>query len=137
MELILKTNWFSWSIMSLIVFCLTFAVKIPIKLITKNIKDDRARELVNICIMLVPLALGVLLNYVYCVVLVGKVFSITAGLEIGAGAMTLYAGWEKITKGKVSKETQATIELAEDVVKDGKVDKKDVSAVKEFYDKVK
>lgn len=137
MELILKTNWFSWGIMSLIVFCLTFAVKIPIKLITKNIKDDRARELVNVCIMLVPLALGVLLNYVYCVVLVGKVFSITAGFEVGAGAMTLYAAWEKITKGKVSKETQATLELAEDVVEDGKVDKQDVSAVKEFYNKVK
>ena len=134
---ILGTNWFSWGIMSLIVFGLTFLVKLPIKAITKHIKDERARELVNICIMLVPLALGIFVNFLYAEFICKVAFTLTNGFKVGCGAMTVYAGWEKLIKGKVSKETKAVIELGKDIIEDEKVDKKDISAIKEFYNKVK
>ena len=82
--------------------------------------------------MLIPLALGVLGDWLFCTYYLGVAFSIVEGVKIGGTAITLYGMLEKAIKGSQSKETTATLQLVNDITKDGKIDKQDNSTVKEF-----
>jgi hypothetical protein len=64
-------------------------------------------------------------------------FSVVEGIKVGGTAVTLYGMLEKLIKGAKSKETVETLELIGNITNDGKVDKNDKSAVKEFLNKVK
>lgn len=135
---LLNDKNFMWIVMAVLVLCLSQLLKLPIKALTKKfIKNDRARGLVNLTIMLLPLGLGVLCDFLYCSLYIKVAFNIVEGLKVGGTAITLYGALEKIFKGSKSSGTLATEELVNEITKDGKVDENDTSAVKEFWNKVK
>lgn len=130
---LLNNEYFVWGAMALIVLCLSQLLKLPIKALTKKtIKNENARVRVNTALMLIPLALGVLCDWLFCTLYLHIAFSVIEGVKIGGTAVTLYGVLEKLIKGVQSKETTATIQLVNDITKDGKVDKKDTSTVKDF-----
>ena len=132
---LLNNEYFVWGAMALVVLCLSQLLKLPIKAITKKlIKNENARSRVNVALMLIPLGLGVLCDWLFCTLYLQVPFSIIEGIKVGGTAVTLYGVLEKLIKGAQSKETTATIELVNDITKDGKVDKKDNSTVKNFVD---
>ena len=134
---LLKNENFVWFVMSLIVLGVSQLLKLPIKLLTKKfIKKDNIRSRVNICIMLIPLALGILCDWLYCSLYLHIAFSVIEGLKIGGTAVTLYGVIEKAFKGKQSTETTETLKLVENITKDGKVDKRDTQAIKDFAEKL-
>lgn len=138
MEQLLNNTEFMWGAMSLIVLILSQLLKLPIKALTeKLIKDKTVRDRVNVTIMLIPLALGILADYLFCTLYLNVTFNIIEGIKIGGTAVTIYGFLETLLKGKKSNETTETLHLVETVIKDGKVDKQDTPAVKEFYDKLK
>jgi hypothetical protein len=130
---LLNNEYFVWGAMAIIVLCLSQLLKLPIKALTKKtIKSESARVRVNTALMLIPLALGVLCDWLFCTLYLGVAFSVVEGVKVGGTAVTLYGMLEKLIKGAQSKETTATLELVNDITKDGKVDKKDSATVKEF-----
>lgn len=134
---LLKNENFVWFIMSLIVLGVSQLLKLPIKLLTKKfIKKDNVRSRVNICIMLIPLTLGILCDWLYCSLYLHIAFSVIEGLKIGGTAVTLYGVIEKAFKGKQSTETTETLKLVENITKDGKVDKSDTQSIKDFAEKL-
>lgn len=135
---LLKNETFVWGAMALLVLCFSQLFKLPIKAITKKaIKNESARSRVNTALMLIPLALGVLCDWLFCTLYLHISFSVVEGIKIGGTAVTLYGMLEKLIKGVKSQETIKTIELVNTITKDGKVDKNDKSAVTEFLNKVK
>lgn len=134
---LLKNENFVWFVMSLIVLGLSQLLKLPIKALTKKfIKKETVRSRVNITIMLIPLALGIVCDWLYCSLYLHIAFSVIEGLKIGGTAVTLYGVIEKAFKGKQSTETTETLKLVENITKDGKVDKTDSQSVKDFVDKL-
>ena len=131
LEELLINEYFVWGTMAIIVLCLSQLFKLPIKALTKKfIKNENARVRVNVTLMIIPLALGVLFDWLFCTFYLHIPFSIIEGVKIGGTAVTLYGLLEKLIKGAQSKETIATIELVEDITNDGKIDKQDKSIVK-------
>ena len=85
--------------------------------------------------MLLPLTLGVLCEFLYAYWL--KVpFNVIEGVKIGGLAITLYGFLEKLLKGVKSTETVASEVLVQEITKDGKVNKDDINAVKDYYKKL-
>jgi hypothetical protein len=128
--------------MAVIIFALTQVLKLPIKACTKHIKKERVRRMVNATILLIPFAVGVVLDFVYSTYYLHGAFSVINGLGYGTAGISLYGAIERFFKVKTENpyETQAgkaVTELVEDISKDGKVDEKDKHAVKDFWDKVK
>ena len=134
---LLNNQDFVWGAMAIIILCLSQAFKLPLKALTKHtIADDNVRARVNTALMLIPLALGVVFDFLFCTFYLKVAFSVTEGVKVGGTAVTLYGILEKLIKGAPSKETAKTLELADNVTKDGKVDKSDISAVEKFINKV-
>lgn len=135
---LLNNETFVWGAMSLIVLILSQLLKLPIKALTeKCIKNETVRGRVNVTIMLIPLALGILADYLFCSLYLHVPFDIMEGVKIGGTAISLYGMLEGLFKGKKSKETEQLTELVKDISKDGKLDTKDGEIVKEFIEKVK
>lgn len=146
MQNILQSDYFIWGVMAIIIFLITQFLKIPIKVCTKRIKNERVRKIVNATILLIPFGLGVLFEYLYwrycpsayCTI---KSFTGLTGLGYGTAGISLYGVVERFFKIKVenpynSEEGKAVTELVEDITADGKIDSDDKSAVQEFLDKV-
>lgn len=135
---LLNNPTFMWGAMSIIVLIVSQLLKLPIKALTeKTIKDKTVRDRVNVTIMLIPLALGILVDYMFCTYYLHIAFDIVEGVKIGGTAITLYGVLEKLFKGGVSKETKEAITLSTEIISDGKIDKKDGEIVKEFINKIK
>lgn len=134
---LLNNEYFVWGAMAIIVLCLSQLLKLPIKALTKKtIKNENARVRVNTALMLIPLALGVLCDWLFCTLYLGIPFSVVEGVKVGGTAVTLYGMIEKLVKGSQSKETTATIKLVNDITKDGSVDKSDAQSIKDFANKL-
>lgn len=128
-------------IMALFVFLLTQIFKLPIKLATNHIKNERVRRLVNATILILPFAFGVFLDFLYCTYYLHVVPSAVVGLGYGAAGISLYAVIERTFKVKVtnpydSTEGKAVIDLVNNVTKDGKIDKNDQAIANDFYNKL-
>lgn len=139
---LLNNDYFVWCAMALIIFLVTQVLKLPIKVATKHIKNERARRIVNATILLIPFALGVLFDFLYSTYYLHTAFSVIVGLGYGTSGISLYAIVERAFKVKVpnpyeSSEGKSVLELVNNITKDGKVDNTDNSAVKEFLNKVK
>ena len=135
---LLNNQTFVWGAMSIIVLIISQLLKLPIKALTeKVIKNKSVRDRVNVTIMLIPLALGILVDYMFCTYYLHIVFDIAEGLKIGGTAITLYGMLEKLFKGSVSKETENAIALSNEITADGKLDKKDGEIVQEFINRIK
>lgn len=142
MKELLYNEYFVWCAMAVIIFIATQFLKLPIKFGTKHIKNARVRKMANATILLIPFALGIALDFLYSTYILHTAFSVIAGLGYGTAGISLYGVVERFFKVKVenpydTEEGKAVTELVEKVSKDGKVDKKDKDAVKEFWKKVK
>ena len=139
---LLNNSYFVWGSMAVIIFALTQVLKLPIKACTKHIGNERVRRMVNSTILLIPFAVGVVLDFVYSTYYLHGAFSIINGLGYGTAGISLYGAVERFFKVKSlnpynTEEGKAVTELVEEVSKDGKVDANDKHAVKDFWDKVK
>lgn len=142
MDLLLNNQYFVWCSMAVIVFLATQILKLPIKFCTKHFKKERTRKIANSVILLIPFALGVALDFLYSTYILHTAFSILVGLGYGTAGISLYGVVERFFGVKVAnpyqtEEGKAVTELVDNVTKDGKVDKKDKDAVKEFLKIVK
>lgn len=145
---ILKSDYFIWCAMAVIIFFVTQVLKLPIKVCTKKIKNERVRKIVNATILLIPFGLGVLFEflygtYLYPVLFPDKVWNLTVitGLGYGTTGITLYSAIERFFKIKTNnpyntEEGKAVTNFISDITADGKVDGDDKSAVQEFLDKI-
>lgn len=139
---LLKDVYFVWGAMAVIIFALTQVLKLPIKVFTKRISNERVRKMVNATILLLPFALGIALDFVYSTYYLHRVFSVINGFGYGTAGISLYGVIERFFKVKIpnpyeTEEGKAVVELVDDVVADGKVDAQDKNAVKDFMKMVK
>lgn len=139
---ILHNEYFIWCAMAVIVFGVTQLLKLPIKVCTKRIQNERVRKIVNGTILLIPFALGVLFEFLYSTYYLHTAFTIITGLGYGTAGVSLYGVVERFFKVKTdnpykTEEGEAILELVEEVVKDDKVDESDKQALKDYLNKVK
>lgn len=142
-DTLLSTTWFVVIAVAVIIFGITQLLKLPIKHFTSKIENERVRKLVNSVILLIPFGLGLLFEFLYGTFYLHTGFDIIAGLAYGASGISLYGVLERFFGIKVenpyteTEEGQAVIDFVQDVAQDGKVDKTDMTAVQEFFNKVK
>jgi hypothetical protein len=89
-----------------------------------------------------PLALGILFNFVYNTYYLHVAFSAVQGMSWGTTSIMFYQGLKRFLTGQETpeqekKELKSVKDLVEEIAKDGKVDNSDTSAVKDFLNKVK
>lgn len=142
-DTLLSTSWFVVIAVAVIIFGITQLLKLPIKHFTNKIEDETTRKIVNLVILLIPFGIGLLFEFLYGTFYLHTGFDIIAGLGYGASGISLYGIIERFFGIKVknpytdTEEGQAVIDLVQDVAQDGKVDKADMTAVQEFFEKVK
>jgi hypothetical protein len=139
---LLKNDYFVWCAMAVIIFALTQVLKLPIKYFTKKISNERLRRIVNATILLIPFGLGILADFLYSTYYLHTAFTIITGLGYGTAGISLYGAVERFFKVKTnnpyeSEAGKAVTELVGEISKDGKVDKNDTHAVKDFWKKIK
>lgn len=135
---LLANNYFVFGAMAVIIFLTTQVLKLPIKACTKRIKQERVRRIVNGTILLIPFALGIVLDFVYSTYYLNTAFDVINGLSYGTAGVSLYGVVERFFAVKTanpyeSEEGKAVLDLVNEIAKDGVVDKKDSSAIEEFY----
>ncbi len=141
---LLSNDYFVWCAMAVVIFGLTQLLKLPIKAVTKHIKNEKTRGIVNLVILIIPFTLGLLAEYLFDVLYLHNVFAGIAGLQYGSASLLVYGVFEKLAKKtgieikldnpyETTDEGKAVQELVEKVQEDGKVDKSDLSAVDEFW----
>lgn len=143
---ILINDGFIWGAMAVIIFFVTQVLKLPIKVCTKRIKNERVRKIVNATILLIPFGLGVLFEFLYTQYCpldyrAHEYFSVITGLGYGTAGISLYGVIERFFKVKIpnaydTAEGKAVTDLVGNITIDGKVDGKDKSAVQEFLDQI-
>lgn len=142
---ILKSEGFLLGAMAVIIFLVTQGLKQFIKLGTKHIKNERVRKIVNSTILLIPFALGVLLEFLYIKyypLCTHANFEPIEGLGWGTAGISLYGVIERFFKIKTdnpyttTEEGKAVVSLVNGITEDKKLDSNDKSAVQEFLDKV-
>lgn len=137
-HVILSNQYIVGFAMALIIFAITQLLKLPIKATTKRIKNERARRIVNSTILLIPFLLGLTAEFLYSTYYLHIAFTGITGLGYGTAGISLYGVVERFFKVKLenpmdSEEGKAVTELVEQVQKDGKIDKSDISAVDDFW----
>lgn len=145
---IISNKYILMVVMSVVLFFITEGLKRPIKLLTGKAKTARARKLLNLVIMIVPIGLGMLCEYLYNVLFLKQSFDVLGALSYGMSALVLYTPIEVIFFGKNKKkaesenpydteEGKSAVNLIKNIAKDGKLDINDIPAIKDFYDKIK
>ena len=143
MREIFTNKYFVVSVMAIVIFFATQLLKMPIKYFTAKLENPQVRRMVNLTILLIPFALGVVFDILYSTYVTHTAFSIIVGLGYGSAGISLYATIERFFKVKIpnpyteTEEGKAIAELAEKVTADKKIDKNDADPVKEFWKKVK
>ena len=142
MKELLSNNYFVLCAMSIIICLITQLLKLPIKLFTNKIKNQKAENRVTSLLMLIPLALGVLFNFIYNVYYLHIAFSVIEGLSWGTTSIAFYQGFKKLITGKEPTATEIqqvndVKKLADQIASDGKIDKNDTNAISEYLNKVK
>lgn len=149
---LLANQGFVISAMAVLVCAFTQLFKIPIKAISKRVtKTEKGRSLVNSTILLLPFLTACLLEWLYTAFYLEVDFNLIEALSAGTGGISLYAVFEQVlkkgnkakntteTNGETNydtKEGKAVLELVDKVSADGKVDKDDIDAVKDFWNTI-
>ena len=141
MKELLSNDYFVLCAMSIIICIISQLIKMPIKHFTNKIKDATIEKRVTALFMLLPLALGVLFNFLYNTYYLHIAFSVVTGLSWGTTSIMFYQGFRRFMTGKepTAQEVQQLQDiknLANAVGGDGKINPNDTSAVKDFLDKV-
>lgn len=143
---IINNNCFVCLAMAVIIFLLTQVLKLPIKLCTKHIKNERTRKIANSIILLIPFGLGILLDFLWSTYYLHQVYqlaSIIVGLGYGTAGISIYGIVERFFKVKISnpytetEEGKAVTDLVDSITEDNKIDSNDKSAVDDFLDWIK
>ena len=134
---LLHNTYFVWCAMAVLIFLVTQVIKLPIKHFTKKIKNERTRKIVNSVFLLIPFALGILAEFLYSTYYLHIAFTVITGLGYGTAGISLYGIIERFFKVKVdnpydTEEGKAATDFIEDVAKDNKIDKDDLSNVSAF-----
>ena len=143
MRELLNNDYFVWCGMAVIIFLVTQILKLPIKYGTKKrIHNERARKIANSIILLIPFALGVALDILYCKFYTHTAFSIITGLGYGTAGISLYSIIERTFKVKIENpydtaEGKAVTDLIDNITKDKKIDSSDTDAIKDYLKLVK
>ena len=139
-----------WCVMSLVIFALTFVVKIPYKkFITSKITNETKRKIANKAIVIFTLALGIFLNFAYCYwcEIAFTFVEFGDGLKYGLSAIALYSALELKTSGAIenpfnNEDCKEVIDEVEKLVnnsqknKTKKKDNKEKTAHEKFMDLV-
>jgi uncharacterized membrane protein YagU involved in acid resistance len=143
MEEILHNMSYISFVMPIIIFLITNVLKLPIKaLTTKLISNETTKKRVNTIICIIPFALGIVFEIVYCTHYLNEAYSIIRGLNYGTNTILLYHIFEHNFKTKIynpfeTEQGQEVMELVEEITADGKIDEKDMDAIQKFWDSVK
>lgn len=136
---LLHNTYFVFCAMAIIIFGATQLIKLPIKHFTDKITNERVRRVVNTTILLIPFALGIVLEFLYSTYYLHEMFNIITGFGYGAAAVSLYGLIERFFKVKdpyKTKSGQTVTDFIYDLVKDGKIDESDTKTVQDFLDSV-
>ena len=140
---LLNNQVFILGMMAVIVFAVTQGLKwLLIKPWTKKASSERLKKILNISILLLAFGVAVLVEFFYSRYWISSGISFIRAYTGWTGSTTVYAWIERFLGKKVenplaSEEGKAVKELIEDAVEDNKVNQKDLSAVEEFWKKVK
>lgn len=122
-------------VMALLVFLLTQLVKLPIKVFTNKITVEKTRKMVNSTILLIPFALGCLLEFLYDHFVLQCVFDWMTGLILGGQSMAFYGIFDHFFGIKFTNELeecaegQAVLEAVEEAKADGVVTAEEVKEI--------
>ena len=140
---LLSNEYLMLCVMAAVIFGLTQVLKLPIKAATNHIKNEKTRGIVNLIILIIPFALGLLTEYFFDGLYLHNAFTGIVGLQYGSSSLLVYSVFEKIAKKTGieikldnpldTEEGKAVMELVKDVQEDGKIDESDVSAVDKFW----
>ncbi len=126
-------------IMAVVIFLLTQLIKQPVKALTKKIKNETTRKRVNAVILLIPFVLGVVIDFFYSTFYLHTAFIAINGLGWGTASISLYSIIERIFQVENPYNTEQgkkAVTLIDKISQDGKVDGNDVSAVKDYINKL-
>lgn len=138
---ILHNEVIMFGFFSAIIFGLTQGLKIPLKMWTNKITNEKVRKRVNAVILIIPFALGILFDVLFSYLYLHDVFDVITGLGYGTGSIALYNIVERFLGVSLenpyeTKEGKDVTDLVHSVSKDGKIDDKDLPFVKEYIDKL-
>ena len=110
-------------------------IKKPIKALTKRITNEKLRKFANKSIIILAYAISIGLYYLLAWLLPQYVTVDWVQITLSASlAIVAYA----LGDGVITKNTaKLAVDDLKEIVKDGKVDENDKTAIEEFYDKVK
>jgi hypothetical protein len=138
---ILQNEVIMFGFFSTVIFALTQALKIPFKKLTSKIANEKTRKRVNCVILIFPFLLGILADALFSYFYHGEMLDLITGLGYGTGSIALYNVVERflgvsINNPYKTEEGKDITNLVEAVAKDGKVNDKDLPAVKEYIKKL-
>lgn len=118
-----------------IIIGLCALIKKPIKALTKRIANEKLRKLANKTIIILAYGISIGLYYLLGWLLPQYITVDWVQITLSASlAIVAYA----LGDGIITKNTaKLAVDDLKEIVKDGKVDENDESAIKEFYNKVK
>ena len=118
-----------------IIIGLCALIKKPIKALTKRITNEKLRKFANKSIIILAYAISIGLYYLLAWLLPQYVTVDWVQITLSASlAIVAYA----LGDGVITKNTaKLAFDDLKEIVKDGKVDENDKTAIEEFYDKVK
>ncbi len=118
-----------------IIIGLCALIKKPIKALTKRITNEKLRKLANKIIIVMAYGISIGLYYLLAWLLPQYITVDWVQITLSASlAIVAYA----LGDGVITKNTaKLAVDDLKEIVKDGKVDESDKTAIEEFYDKVK
>ena len=144
---LLNNTTFVWGVMSMLTFLITQGLKwVFVKPYTKNL-SQRKKTIINSVILLIAFAISVLCEYFYSRFWLNVPIDINRAFIGWSGASGCYAVFERILKAIKgenvvvdnpfqTEEGEATVDFVKEVVKDGKIDKKDKDVAYDFLEKL-
>lgn len=125
MEFLYNKDITIW-IMAVIVFAITFLLKLPIKALSKKAKNEQCRKAINSVILIIPFAVGMLVEWLYDTFIMKGVFDYVTGFLVGGQSIALYGVVERFFGVKVenpyeTEEGKKVLEQVEEITEDGTV----------------
>ena len=125
MEFLYNKDITIW-IMAVIVFAITFLLKLPIKVLSKKAKNEQCRKAINSVILIIPFAIGMLVEWLYDTFIMKGVFDYVTGFLVGGQSIALYGVVERFFGVKVenpyeTEEGKKVLEQVEEITEDGTV----------------
>lgn len=125
MEFLYNKDITVW-IMAVIVFAITFLLKLPIKALSKKAKNEQRRTAINSVILVIPFAIGMLVEWLYDTFIIKGVFDYVTGFLVGGQSIALYGVVERFFGVKVknpyeTEEGKKVLEQIEEITEDGTV----------------